>query len=597
MNKPLTRYCAAAFCAIAVSATSCIDDDYDLSEDIDLTVNVGGQLITLPGSSTQDITLAQIFDLDNNSSIKKVETDGQYGLSLGDYVIEQAGSSEPSDFIINKVTITTHPSNTASTTLPEFVNLGAGQRVTEQASPTINAINLSDDNVDLQLVRLDKAKMAVDIEFSVAYTSSTGFNGTAYIDRGYTAAFDPSWKIEIVDPATLDFLRLTGDNTVEFTRDVAVTRTSPMTARVRLVEIDFANVASGQGLYAPGHFRLNSSVQSSGTISLYFDASQPVGARENLTLVTTTSVRNALITEVTGVVNPDINVDNTSFTITDIPDFLSDKENKLVLDNPRINFVVTNNSPLTLDVKGYLSSYLEGVQTAEIKLGHFADNTGTAAITVPAQSVTKFILSRRPVQEAGAVNIIVDNLNDIIETVPDEILFHGVECKAAQTPVTFVLGDEYTFDASYDAIIPLAFGRDMKLHYTHEDTGWDEDLEDYNFDRVQITLTAINTIPLDMTPSATALGKDGRPMSTIDVQVTGSVAPGTVASPATADLKIELKSTGTSIKDLDGIALVFDASSNAEVEGINLNAGQAVRFENIKVTILGGITINLNDKD
>ena len=70
-----------------------------------------------------------------------------------------------------------------------------------------------------------------------------------------------------------------------------------------------------------------------------------------------------------------------------------------------------------------------------------------------------------------------------------------------------------------------------------------------------------------------------------------------MASPSTTELKIELRSTGTSIKELDGIALVFDATSNAQVEGINLNAGQAVRFENIKVTILGGITVDLNDKD
>lgn len=68
--------------------SSCVDNDYDLTKDIDLTVNVGGDL-SLPGSSTELYTVAQILDLSSNSSIKP---DGQlYGLEQGDYVLVQGG--------------------------------------------------------------------------------------------------------------------------------------------------------------------------------------------------------------------------------------------------------------------------------------------------------------------------------------------------------------------------------------------------------------------------------------------------------------------------------------------------------------------------
>lgn len=46
MYHSLPRYCVWSFCsaALTLGLASCIDHDYDLSEDIDMTVNVGGQL-------------------------------------------------------------------------------------------------------------------------------------------------------------------------------------------------------------------------------------------------------------------------------------------------------------------------------------------------------------------------------------------------------------------------------------------------------------------------------------------------------------------------------------------------------------------------
>ena len=100
MKRPLRlkllQGCSVAL--VAVGAVGCVDHDYDLSEDIDLTISLGGDNLTVPGSSTEQIFLSKILDLNEGSSIKAVEVDGMYGLAKGDYVLLQEGSSSPSYF-------------------------------------------------------------------------------------------------------------------------------------------------------------------------------------------------------------------------------------------------------------------------------------------------------------------------------------------------------------------------------------------------------------------------------------------------------------------------------------------------------------------
>lgn len=99
----LSRISTAALCMAVISLSSCVDNDYDLTEDIDLNMTLGGNMITLPSSSTDKITLDQIFDIDDGSSIKAAESVGQYGLkNIGDYALVQSGHAESSSIISTK---------------------------------------------------------------------------------------------------------------------------------------------------------------------------------------------------------------------------------------------------------------------------------------------------------------------------------------------------------------------------------------------------------------------------------------------------------------------------------------------------------------
>lgn len=622
MNKSLLRLSAVAASAAALSLGSCIDHDYDLKEDnLDLKVTVGGELLTLPTSSVQELTLSQILELDVNSSIKEMTAQGvegimpgDYGLALGDYLLLQDGDSKPADYLIEEVEIDEMEPNVSHTALPQFIGTGSAERITRDAQ-TINEVRLTNDNVTTELISLDRADLHVVINFTVGFESSD-FSGNAYIDKGYTASFNPSWTVEPIGE-TADYLEQVDGHTLRFKDDYQVSATHSFVGRILLKSVDFTNPAIGedQGIYTPGKFRLNNDVETEGEVSIA-SAELSVGTAANLTLVTSTVVEPApRILSVTGVVDPEIKVDPTSFAISDIPDFLNDNGNSLDIDNPVIEFTVTNNSPLSINVNGKLTSYVDRVEQTPVGIG---DKYGTKPVIVKPNTTMVFRISRKKLDDS-AENIVVPGLGDIIKTIPDEILFSDIDCKAVQASATYKLGHTYSFSALYKAIIPLAFGSEMRLHYPAERVDMDTDLDKYNFDEVLVTLDAVNSIPMKVMPSVTAVDKLNRPIPNVKALIytvlpdgtdfggydptlptdqrgeQAYIAAGTTAG-VTTPIKIVIKSLGENIANLDGIEITFDAESG-DAAGVNLNSAQSLKLNDIKIQIRGGITVDLRSDD
>lgn len=578
--------------ALALVTGACVDD-YDLSEDIDLTVKVGGDSFSIPASSTDVITLSKILDLDDNSSIREA-SQGEFGLNEGDYVLVQEGDRTDSKFQIGDVTINDLSHNTAHSDELLFVYSG-NNKVTASVNPTVNNITLRDDNVTSDLVSASIVDMDVEMDFTIGYTSSTDFTGTAYIEQGYTAVFDPAWYLEI-DPASASVIRLTDHNVIEFTKRVGITKAKPLSLRLFLTKADLTQVPDGQGLYERGHFYLSSDIVSEGEVTIENWENASYGTTEKLQLVTTTDLVSALITGITGVIDPEIKVDDTQFSINDIPDFLKDDDNSLNVDNPRFYVTVTNNSPVEMELNAQLASFSNDTPDAPFAEVGIGAAYGTRPVLVGANGSTEILISQKAIPGSGSTNIVVDNLSDLIRTIPDFMRFEKVQCHAVQEEVKLELEPEYRFYTDYEAIIPLSFGTDMRLHYTSDETEWDlDDIDKYNFDKVKISFTAVNTIPLNMTPHVIALDSQNNEIENITATVTGEVFAGTVAAAASSQIEVLLQSDADNLGRLDGVRLVFDATSDADHIGDNLNSAQSLRFEDIKLEIIGGVTIDLND--
>lgn len=571
--------------ALALTTGACIDHDYDLSEDIDLTVNVGGESFTIPKSSTDLITLSQVLSLDEGSSIKAV-SQGQYGLNEGDYVLVQSGNPTHSDFQIGDVVINNLSNNRVETDEIQFTypgNFGISQ-LTLPVPEVSNSINISRNDVTTDLVSLSK----IGMDMTVKVQLSTSFVGKATIDEGYTVTFDPTWRIS----STTDFVDVIDGHILKFNRAVAINNGNRININLNVNEIDLSSVPAGEGLYAPGHFSLNSSIKLVGNLTVSDLSNIPAGTKGSIKLAIDANVQSAKITSITGVVNPKITINDTRFDINDIPDFLSDDQNSLDVENPRFYVTVSNNSPVQVELNAQLESFKGSQSLAVAGIG--AKN-GTTPVIIGANGATKLLISQKPISSADATNIVVSNLSDLIKTIPDYMVFGNISCEVVQQTVELALNPRYEFDTDYEAVVPLSFGPAMRLHYTHEEKDWDvDDMQKYNFKTVELSFTAINAIPLSMTPEVKALNKNGEEINDVIVNIQGSITAGTVAAPSSNPLKILITSQSSSLKNLDGVRLIFDATSDQDYVGANLNKEQSLKFTDITATIYGGVTIDLN---
>ena len=85
------------FALSLLGITACVDNAYDLSKDVDMTITVGGENLSIPGSNTDLITLEKIFDLAPESDVK-ADANGNYALTM-------SGEGSESSVNVENVTI------------------------------------------------------------------------------------------------------------------------------------------------------------------------------------------------------------------------------------------------------------------------------------------------------------------------------------------------------------------------------------------------------------------------------------------------------------------------------------------------------------
>lgn len=560
----------------------CVDHDYDLDKDIDTTVSVGGNMLTIPSSNTSTYSLSQILDLDENSSIQPNAD--------GDFVLNVDGETSESSFEINEVVIhglngnrdvatVAFPVIPNDTNVPEGeLNVVIGGSADTQWSralpPFINHINLSENNLDPAIVSLSEVATDISVNFVLTFSASN-YTGGLTVNRGFKIDFDKAFTVEI--PASNEYCTIQDGHTLVFTANRTVDR-SGLKLPVKISKIDL----EGQGVDANHNFNFNAGITTTGTLSM--EASGIIaGKAPSLEITTSTTIPTARIVSAVGLFNPDINIDDIQVSISDIPDFLREGDNTLDIYNPCIYLTVENQSNATVNLEAELTGYL----------GNMPIDGASVRIDGNNQIIVKPGVNRICVSRLGGVegwdNVVVSNLSDIIRTMPDDI---RIQCEAtvAPIPVSLDLGHRYMFHIDNQIVAPLSFSSELNFTYSDEDKGWDEDLGDYNFNTVVVNIEAVSTIPLVMKPEVTPIFKEGY-SCTVDVSVEGEIAGGTLAAPATSNLKIELRGVGKNLDGLDGIAYEFRASS--PIVGVTLNENQGIKFSNMSFSIKGGIIVDL----
>lgn len=619
-----------ALCAgSAFLTTACVDNSYDLSEDLDLTMGLGSNGLSVPMGNVEKIYLSDILSVDESV---KLDAANQY------YLVEDGTTNF--DFTIDKVTTKVDnptlrtdagkpalPFNTvceildaagvSSITLPAVSQVFSGEAEGTESmdfsvtdiSSDINAIHsvsftplkvslslewfksnaaLKFDLKELREVEITLPSILHVVEGSVSegWTLAKGNKLVAQ-----SVAFNGANMMKIVS-FTIDQAQLKDCSTIEkgeFSRELSI---SPEALHITMKgKADFVNT---------GSFTMTSNDYMD--VRLYIKVGTP-GANNKT---------NVVVTRAKGVFDPLINPDVESIDIaSELPDFLQDPEVRVNVSNPTLKFNVypKNNVQIPADVDFYatLHSIKDGAD--QVDPVEFPKYTRLYKNT---SNVIYFHQDAAPYDPTGLETDApgkkvqtkkVDNISSLINVLPDRIEV-DLGANGADKHIRVVgenevaLGQKYSQVVDYTIYVPFEFKNGVTIVYTDETDGMNEDLKDYAADGIQISAEAENTIPLDLKATISAYDMNdklipGIQFEEVDVKAGG----GTNATAVTTALTIKATLTDPNLlKKLDKLEFKINAASEATSNATHkLVSTQYVQLKNVKLKLVGQIVADFND--
>lgn len=556
--------------------TSCIDNSYDLNKDIDMTISAGGEHLAIPVGYTEKITLDKIIELDEGDDLQIV--DGEYHLLKKDNIDETNTS-------VGTVTVAESENIIDAITL---LVSGATARVSNAQSE--GKINAEVHNVDKAVIEI--GSLAADMPTTLTLKLELGDEiSTSLVEVG---------TMTINFPDFIQFEKENGLNGQTLTMTNVQIRPSGFTKELKINKYVFGSTyGEGNRVEEKEGDRILKIENQKITIEMqdiYVDNPQGSGS---LSITPTVTLAEMAVSEVYGTIQPDIDVKPTEVELNNLPDFLQDDEIRLDITNPVFSF--NANNPLNTDVEmdGVLTGYKDGKVTKIVKIG---SGNGGASITLKPsgdkQQTISIVRDEQTVVEANATKVVVPNLNDIIETIPDHI---NVELKPAvktEQYYTVNLGQDYTLNSAYDIDIPLSFGSNLKIVYEETLDNFDLDLEDVDIKKAVLSINAVNTIPLAMeikNENVSALDANGNVIKDIDVTVEGTITESKDGkTEVSSALNVNLNETAEgAISKLDGLKLKITAVPGQATD-IQLLSTQWMQLKDMKLKIPNGIKVDLN---
>lgn len=560
--------------------TSCIDSSYDLNKDIDMTISAGGEHLAIPVGYTEKITLDKIIELDEGDDLQIV--DGEYHLLKKDNIDETNTSVgtvtvAESENIIDAIPLTYSVSTPGATiVIPK-----------EQSEGKINAEARGVDKAVIEI-----GSLAADMPTTLTLKFELG--GGISIERVDIKT------MTITFPDFIQFENENGLNGQTLTMTDVQIKPSGFTKELKINKYVFGNTyGEGNRVEEENGDRILKIENQKITIEMQdIHVNNPQGSG-SLSITPTVTLSEMAVSEVYGTIQPDIDVKPTEVELNNLPDFLQDDEIRLDITNPVFSF--NANNPLNTDVEmdGILTGYKDGKVTKTVKIG---SGNGGASITLKPsgdkQQTISIVRDEKTVVEANATKVVVPNLNDIIETIPDRI---NVELKPAvktEQYYTVNLGQDYTLNSAYDIDIPLSFGSNLKIVYEETLDNFDLDLEDVDIEKAVLSINAVNTIPLAMeikNENVSALDANGNVIKDIDVTVEGIIAESKDGkTEVSSALNVNLNETAEgAISKLDGLKLKITAVPGQATD-VQLLSTQWMQLKDMKLKIPNGIKVDLN---
>ena len=575
---------------LGFSVTGCTNDDYDFDQ-IDATMGFGSGELEIPASSTMNIPLSDILELEEGGSVKIAAN--------GDYLFQLTGSDASSASpMISPIVLR---GNSYSNTLT--LNANSAAKGTRAAGSHLSFVSPKElmfkyNGTDAAVKSLKSAEVAGEIELKINLTLG-----------GLSSAINKINKATLTLPGYLQISSVNGNgngvpmvNGSKITVENVSTR-SALQLTIKAKKLDFAN----QDAYGKVIIGNNGSIKMDGYFDLGIEANVTGVPTSALSIGANVTVNDITLKSATGIFDPEINISSLGdVSVTGVPDFLSEDGVRADLDNPQIILSIKNDMDAAAKVSAKVISTKNGQNLATVQLPEMNICKTTV---VP---VTKICICRHNTEELtaqyGAANVYeVSNLATLInQHIPDHVQITDVKTKAdLSQEMTIEFGRNYKVVPSYEIYAPLAFAEDAVIEYADDFDGWNDDLDDLELSEgtyVRLTADAQNLVPATLIVEATPLGLEGTDISNlIEVNVKkGTVkasADGVTAENSPLEIELREKVKG-GLQKLDGLSYKVKGKASHDgttVTGINLNSEKhTLKLENIKVKLVGKVIGNFN---
>lgn len=571
-----------AMLSAAVSVTSCLNEDYDLTKDIDTNISIDGD-ISAPLGNSEFILVDDFLNLGNDAEdVLKTDASGNYYVS-----VTGRGSSSDVElpFLSFSDELVTDGGYIARIKKSELPLPSNGTVPAEQYTKHFNVSSTPmtvNEDVPHEIRAVKDAEVSGVVNISLMVTTGKATLSDLIIDF----------------PEYLEFAEVK-DAGLNFNPDGnLLTIKSPQISTVaknyylNVVGIDFDKIPSGQGFLPSQHkIVLNDEIKLSAfdVNAVLSDFGTTVEAIPNEIVADIDLSISSLIVKTALVkVDPDIVIDPFISNVGELPDFLSGDGVVLDLYNPVLKLNIDNRTPLKLNLNADIMSYKGAVH----RTAHVGNANGGEAIALTPSGMNRLYISRTGEGvPTGFASVVVPDFSSLISIVPDRIGVENIDVEAADEFVTLTSGGRYNVVYDFELAAALAFGKDVRIVYSTDFTGWNETFNpnDESFALeirdADVKFDFVNMIPMTISLDAAAIDVDGNVIPGIKVTLNGDIPAGSVEKPSTSALTLNLEGSAEQMRKLDGLRLNLTGSDPGTMSGVCLNKNQGVQFKNMKIRL------------
>lgn len=571
-----------------LTLSGCTNNDYDM-KNIDATMGFGSESLVIPNSSTKEIPLKDVLDLEEDGCVKTDEA-GNYMFYLTGGEVEAANPNispiilQVDNLFDGNIALTSTATSAAKAKRTPAGSIHfTSPKITmfeyhgyDRAVKSLNEADI--DETDL-IVKLDFSNIAA----SVPTIEKATLKLPAYLNIQQVNGNGNG--VPSVDGATIN---ITG---------ISTTRALELYLKVN--KLDFANQNDH------GQLTINNGdIDLTGYLSIAFVCNVTGALTNDTSIKAQIRVANNAITmrTATGIFDPEISLSTLGeVDVTGLPNFLDDEDVVADLDNPQIILTVNNNMNVAATVSATVISTKENRELARVTLPE---------MSVAKNGLSKICICRQKTTELnrlyGEENVYaVSNLSTLINRIPDHVKIVDVRAHAKNEVATIVFGTEYIVKPSYEVHAPLAFGEKANIVYEDSFTGWNEDIDKLDFAEdayIEMTAQVENRVPAYLKVTAHAVDAQGNQIDDkLNIEIPEEVAASpdgnaVVTTPITMRITPKVKHA---LKELDGIVFRMEGAAKSangnSVTGIGLNKNtHTLKFSDIKVKVIGQIIGDFN---